>query len=396
MPCTKWSDYIMITIAFTGLLIIHGLIHLLGVAKAFRPDAVPQLTQPISPVMGLWWLIAALLFIVAAVALPLWPRWWWLAGAGALVVSAVVIVQSWHDARWGLIANLVVLVGVVCSFFSQGPNSLVSAYERDVTTALSRRTALELVTETDLESLPAPVQRYLRRTGVVGNPRIVNFRVRMHGRIRSGPGDPWMPLRAEQYNFVGEPRRFFYLSASKFGIPIQGYHRYLGTSASMRIKAAGLLPIITVSGAEMAQSETVTVFNDMCLMAPGTLIDPAIRWEAVDSRTARVHFASAGHVIAAELSFNEAGELTNFRSDDRYQMPADGGPGRRLGWSTPVSGYRVIRGHRMPSGGAARWCDAAGDYAYIELAFDDIQYNVPPVAAVNSCLGALLLHRECR
>jgi hypothetical protein len=36
----------------------------------------------------------------------------------------------------------------------------------------------------------------------------------------------------------------------------------------------------------------------MCLLAPATLIDPAIVWEAVDDRTARASFANAGHTIA--------------------------------------------------------------------------------------------------
>ena len=70
----------------------------------------------------------------------------------------------------------------------------------------------------------------------------------------------------------------------------------------------------------MTQGETVTMFNDMCIMAPATLIDPAIDWEAVDAHTARARFTNAGHTIHAELSFNEAGELTNFVSDDRFQV----------------------------------------------------------------------------
>ena len=80
----------------------------------------------------------------------------------------------------------------------------------------------------------------------------------------------------------------------------------------MRVKAAGLVSVVDVSGNEMDQGETVTMFNDMCVMAPATLIDPSIVWEPVDASTARATFTNAGHAIRAELSFNEAGELTNF------------------------------------------------------------------------------------
>jgi hypothetical protein len=42
-------------------LVVHGLIHLIGVAKAFRRADLPQWTQPISPLTGWLWLAAALL-----------------------------------------------------------------------------------------------------------------------------------------------------------------------------------------------------------------------------------------------------------------------------------------------------------------------------------------------
>ena len=161
-----------------------------------------------------------------------------------------------------------------------------------------------------------------------------------------------------------------------FTIPVQGYHRYVGPSATMRVKAAALVPVVDVSGPEMDQGETVTMFNDMCVMAPATLIDPAIVWEAVDAHTARASFTNAGHTIRAELSFNEAGELTNFRSGDRYRTSPDGKTATRVRWSTPLGRYRAFGAVRLASGGEGRWHEPGQDCAYIELTIDDVQYNV--------------------
>jgi hypothetical protein len=144
----------------------------------------------------------------------------------------------------------------------------------------------------------------------------------------------------------------------------------------MTVKAGALVPVVEASGPEMDQGETVTMFNDMCVMAPAALIDPAIVWEPVDARTARASFTNAGHTIRAELSFNEAGELTNFWSDDRYQTSPDGKSMKKVRWSTPITGYRSFGTVRLSSGGEARWHEASGDYAYIELTLDDVQYNV--------------------
>ena len=176
------------------------------------------------------------------------------------------------------------LVAAVFGFLAYGPGSLRTAYTRDVDRALARIAPVtQVIAEADLAHLPAPVRRYLNVAGAVGRPRVDNFRVRMHGRIRNGPVAAWIPLTAEQHNFVGVPARFFYLNGSMKMIPVQGYHRYAGSSATMIIKAAGLVRVAESSGSETTQSETVTLFNDMCVMAPATLVDRAITWEAVDA-----------------------------------------------------------------------------------------------------------------
>ncbi len=128
----------IMTVVFAGLLVVHGLIHMFGVAKAFGWAELPQLSQPISPMFGALWLLAALLFFAAAVTLFVWPRWWWAIGACAILISMFLVVRFWSDARFGAIGNVVVLIGVVFGFLAQGPVSLRTAYEDDVDRALMR------------------------------------------------------------------------------------------------------------------------------------------------------------------------------------------------------------------------------------------------------------------
>jgi len=364
------------TLLFALFLIAHGLIHLLGVAKAFRWADLPQLTQPVSVLFGAMWLAAALLFLGAAASLFVWPRGWWAIGMAAIVVSTIAVVPSWADAKVGAFANVVALVGVLLGFLAQGPTSLQAAFERDVDRRLSSHAPGGAISEADLQPLPPPVRRYLRASGVVGQPRVRNFHARMHGRFRNGRDARWMPFNAEQYNFVDAPARFFLMHASQTFVPFQGYHRYAGSSASMLVKVAALVPVVDVSGDEMTRAETVTLFNDMCVMAPATLIEPTIAWQAVDDRTVRATFSNAGHTVRAELVFNEAGELTNFWSDDRRQVSPDSGTLVAARWSTPLGHSRTFGSYRLASSGEARWHEPAGEYAYIELEIDEIRYNL--------------------
>jgi len=80
-------------IVFAVFLVVHGLIHLIGTAKAFDVADIPQLTQAIARPLGILWLLAAALFLLAAILLFTWPQRWWVVGAGAVVVSQVVILR---------------------------------------------------------------------------------------------------------------------------------------------------------------------------------------------------------------------------------------------------------------------------------------------------------------
>ena len=79
------------------LLVVHGLIHLLGFAKAFGLAELPQLTQLILPFSGLLWLIASSLFVAAAVSLFVWPRGWWAIGSPVLTPVRFV---TWTVDAW--------------------------------------------------------------------------------------------------------------------------------------------------------------------------------------------------------------------------------------------------------------------------------------------------------
>lgn len=359
--------------ALAFVLTVHALIHLMGFAKAFGYAALPQLVIPISRPVGLLWLLATLLLLAAVVALWAAPRAFWIVGAAGLVVSQAVIFASWGDARFGTLANLVLLVAVAYGAFAWGPFGLRADYNQRTSLALDGLTAqpTSVVNEADLAPLPAPVQRYLRFAGVVGQPRVQSFQVRMNGRIRSAADAPWMPFTAEQYSFFNPPRRYFFMQATRAGLPIDGLHAYDEVGASMRIKLLSMFPVVTLKGSMLTRTETVTVLNDMAIMAPASLIDPAIHWRQIDDLQVEAVFANGPNEVRAVLVFDTTGALSNFWSDDRPALAADGVTLQQQRWSTPVGAYRSQGACRLASRGEARYAAPSGDYSYAE--FDGIE-----------------------
>jgi hypothetical protein len=336
-----------------------------------------MLGHTISEPIGLLWLTAALLCLAAVVALFIAPRWWWVVGVLAVVTSQIVIVSAWSDAMVGTVANLLLLVAVLFGFAARGPLSLRAEYEHHLEQAWPWADQ-QLVTEADLEALPYPVQRYLRRAEVVGRPRVNDFRATFTGRIRSGPDSAWMTFTADQLNILDTPHRFFLMDARMKGLPVDVLHAFDDNGATMRVRLLSVRTMVDAKGAELTHAETVTLFNDLCVCAPGALVYADVIWRPVDTHRAIGHFTLGVNTITAELIFDDAGDLVDFISDDRAAGSADGRTFTRLRWTTPVHDYARVGPARVPTRAETKWHPDTGAWTYGEFELTSLIYNVAP------------------
>ncbi len=362
-------------IALAVLIALHGLIHLIGPAKAFGWANVTQLRQPMSQTSGMLWLLAAVLLIGAAIALAIGTeRWWYLALPGILL-SQILIAQLWGDAKFGTLANIVIVVPVLLAVLDARPGSFRSRFAHDSATLLARPNRPTLVvTDADIAALPPLMQGYLRRVGAVGRPHIYNMRVVFDAQMRSSSTAPWMTSTATQYEFFNSPARLFHMNASRAGIPFDVYHRYVDSSATFQVKIVGLFPMVDQSGTAMTKTETVTLMNDIVVMAPAAVLDLPFVWETISEHTVRATFSNAGFTVSATLTFDGAGDLVGFVSTDRW-LPDSTGV-RDVPWSTPISGYAEVNGIRIGTRGDANWIAPSGEWTYGRFTIREIEYNV--------------------
>lgn len=260
----RWSVVAVVT--------LHGLIHVLGAVKAFGWAEVPALREPLGPALGALWLLAAVLVLAAAWFVAAGsPTWWWAVALGGAAASQLAIVTSWSDAKVGTLANVLLVVVAGYGFASVGPTSLTAQWHDKSVVALARSEPTPtLLTEDDLDGLPEPLAAYVRRSGAVGRERVTSLEARFHGRIRSGAEAPWMTLTGRQVNTFGaHPRRVLIMDATRSGLPVTVLHEFADTTATMRATVLSLVPVIDAAGPVMDRGETVTVFNDLVVLAPG-------------------------------------------------------------------------------------------------------------------------------
>jgi hypothetical protein len=355
------------------LLFFHGAIHLIGFVKAFKLTTIEQISKPISETLGIFWLLTFIVFLIAAIAYISKQNWWCILAIAAILLSTILIISVWQDAKFGMIPNVIILLVVIIGYANV---SFHNNYQVDVQTALKQTKTMtaSVLTELDIAGLPEPVQKYIRYAGYVGKPKVNNFKMEFSGGIRKNAQSEWMQFTTEQYNFVDASKRLFYMNATMNHIPLAGYHCFKNGIAYMDIRLLSMFKVQYMAGKEMNIAETVTFFNDMCCMAPATLIDKRIKWLEVKGNNVKVSFTNNNICISALLYFNDNGELINFVSNDRFAL-SDKSTMKQFPWSTPLKDYKVINGHKLASYAEMIYSYPEGDFCYGTFKLKSIEYN---------------------
>jgi len=363
-------------IIFLIVVLLHGLIHLLGFVKAFGFKEVKELTLPISKPLGTVWIIATALFLIYGILYFINTKQSWLVGIIAVILSQILIFYFWKDAKFGTIPNLLILI---IALVSLGSYLLHSEFTSSVKNDFSKNNTLstDILTENDVAHLPLIVQKYLYYTKSIGQPKVKSFRAEFTGGMSSKPEDKYMKLQSVQYNFYENPSRYFYMTTNKMGLPATGLHLYQNATATFEVKLLNWFKVVDAKGDKMNQAETVTLLNDMCFIAPATLIDSRITWKAINDTSVKAIFKNGSISISAMLYFNGKGELVNFISNDRYDT--DGKKYVSYPWSTPVEDYRMINGYLLPSKATLIYKKPEGDFTYGKLEYKSVKYNLTSI-----------------
>ncbi len=88
----------------------------MGFAKAFQYAEMKQLTIAISKPVGLMCLMATLLFITSTILFLSEKDYYTIFVIGSVVISQIVIILSWHDAIFGIIANAIILITSIIGY----------------------------------------------------------------------------------------------------------------------------------------------------------------------------------------------------------------------------------------------------------------------------------------
>lgn len=358
----------MLRFVFVFLITIHGLIHLMGFAKAFEWAQLEQLSQDISRAKGLWWLAAALLIILGILSFLFRQAWWWIPGVLGAVVSQILIFSQWEDARIGTFPNLILLLIAILGF---GAWQFKQAVRSDLKDFHLEQTHLkEPIKMEALQGLPKPVQTWLQGAGIVGKESAQSIYLQQKGSMRTAPDGKWMQFEAEQW-FRTENPGFLWYARVGMGSPVRlnGRDQLIEGQGKMQIKLFGLIPIVDATGPTIDQGTLVRYLAEM-IWFPSAALEPYIHWEVMDENHARANLTVGEQKVSGVFTFNASGEVIDFEALRYYDRQ---GTASLETWHIDIdpNSYQEFNGIRIPAKSEVSWQLKEGDFQWLKLEIID-------------------------
>lgn len=359
-------------IVFLVIVFLHGVIHLFGFLKGFKLSEIERLSGDISGQQGFFWLIAFLLFLTSAVLVLANKDWWWMFGILAVIISQILIIMQWQDAKFGSVANFIVFVVILFAVADWNFNNMV---KNEVNEFLRNSKSNEkIVKQEDLTKLPSVIQKWLYRSNTLGKQMFNEVNLTQSGEMRTAPDGKWMNFKAEQWFSTSKPGFIWYADVSMFpGIYMTGRDKFINGEGNMLIKLLSLITVVDSKGDEINQGTLLRYIGESVWFPYAALNDYYI-WEEIDPLTAKVTMKDGATQVSGIFRFTEDGDFSSFEAE-RYYERKEGASLENWLVTVNENGYKDFDGIRIPAKLSVIWKLKEGDFNWLNLEITDINFR---------------------
>lgn len=359
-------------VIFFVIVLLHGLIHLLGFLKGFELREVKELTLPISKPLGFVWLTATILFLTYGMLYFLNSKYAWLLGLIAVVISQVIILQFWKDAKFGTLPNIIVLAVSIASF---GYYNFQRIIQQETAQLLNKNASVEnrILNEIDLVNLPFPVKNWLKNCGALGKSFISLGKVTQTAEMQMKPDqDNWLTATATQYTSIDNPAFIWTVDVkmNRF-LSFQGRDKYDEGKGEMLIKLNSLFSVVNERGEKLDEGTLQRYLGEM-VWFPSLALSQYITWEQIDENTAKATMTYKGTSGSGTFYFNSYGDVIKFSA---LRFNGNDTDAKRRNWVMNILDYKTFEGIKVPAKMTSTWKLDDKDWTWLKLEVEDIKYN---------------------
>lgn len=346
----------------------------MGFLKAFHFAQIDQLVLPISRSAGIFWLIACILFLISGGLYFYRMEWWWMVAVLGIIVSQILVFMYWQDAKFGAIANVVILAGCLLGYGNWSFNTMVKQEKQSLLSSVPKTE--HAITGKELKKLPVIVRLWLEKAGITaGTQKPASMHFRQSGEMKTTLDGSWTPVVAEQFVTFENPG-FIWIADVKAAplIYLAGRDKYADGKGEMLIKLLSLIPVADSKSTEIDQGALLRYLAEM-VWYPSAALEEYLVWEEVDSTTARATMNYGGITSSGLFEFTQGGEPIRFEAE-RYYNREEGATMETWVINIQEDSYKTLSGIRVPTKAQVTWKLPEGDFTWYKLEISDLEYNI--------------------
>lgn len=228
----------------------------------------------------------------------------------------------------------------------------------------------------ELESVPAPVQRYFRAVLEDGQPIVAAVNLEIAGTLnRSEAAEQWKPLTSTQRVVTRRPGFDWDGRVAMIpGLSVRVHDAYVAGEGILHAAVLGLVSMVNVRGkGAAAQGELMRFFAEAVWYPTALLPSQGVLWDAVDDHSARATLKDGDLTLTLLYRFNEDALIDAVRAEAR---------GRTVGdtivptpWQVRFWNYAIRDGMRVPLDGEAAWVMPDGVKPYFRGHITKLSYE---------------------
>ena len=231
----------------------------------------------------------------------------------------------------------------------------------------------------ELNGLPAPVQRYFRAVLSDGQPIVSRVSVTHTGTFNmSETGEQWKPFTSTQHVTTRPPGFVWNARITMMpGLPVRVHDAYVAGEGILRASLFGLITLADMRATPaMDQGELMRYLAEAAWYPTALLPSQGVQWEAVDDASARASLQDGETRVSLLFHFDAQALIESVRAETRGRTVA--GEVIATAWEGRWSHYALRDGMRIPIKGEVAWLLPEGRKPYWRGRITEISFEQTP------------------
>ena len=282
--------------------------------------------------------------------------------------------SNWKTLAWVLALGAITmtaLLGYANARWNAGTTQLLNQLDAAQIKAASR-----FFSRTELDGLPAPVQRYFNKVLKDGQPIITKASVQHSGTFNMAETtDNWKPFTSTQRVVTQRPGFDWDARVKMFpGVAAYIHDAYVAGSGTLKVAIFGLIPVVNLPATpELSKGELMRYLAEAAWYPTALLPSQGVVWQAVDEKSAVATITDGSITVALRFGFSESGLIDTLYAESRGRLVND--VMTYAPWAGKLWNYAERGGMLVPLESEVAWVVPSGPKPYYRGLMTTVKYD---------------------